>query len=67
MRVARNNARWNEDQHCRTVVEFRRSLAEALKCLEEDGEASIPWDDVRRVIQAWCIVRFRLRWQRHGG
>ncbi len=62
MRAARDNARWNEDQHYRTAVDFRRDLAEALSGLHEKEEAAIPWDDVRRVIQGWCIVRFRLRW-----
>ncbi len=61
MRAARNNARWDEDQHYRTAVDFRRAMAEVLGCLEEDEDAIIPWDDVRRVIQAWCIVRFRIR------
>ncbi len=58
MRVARNNARWNEDQHHRTAVEFRRGLAELLGCFDD----AFPWDDVRRVIQGWSIVQFRLRY-----
>jgi hypothetical protein len=62
MRAARNLARyWNEDRHYRTAGDFRRSLAEALRCLEEDEDAIIPWDDIRRVMQAWCIVRFRMQ------
>ncbi len=62
MQAARNNARWNEDQHYRTAGDFRRDVAEVLSCLEENEEAVLPWDDARRVIQGWCIVRFRLRW-----
>ncbi len=62
MRVARNNARWSEDQHYRAAVDFRRDVAETLSCLAADDEAVIPWDDVRRVIQGWCIALFRLRW-----
>ncbi len=62
MRVARNGARWNEDQHYRTAGDFRRDVAETLGCLEQDVEAVIPWDDTRPVIQAWCIVMFRRRW-----
>ncbi len=62
MRAARNNAGWSEAQHYRTAGDFRRNLAEVLSCLDEDEEAVIPWDDVRRVIQGWCFVRFRLRW-----
>ncbi len=62
MRVARNNARWREDQHYRTAADFRRCLAATLRCLDENDEAMIPWDDIHRVIQAWCMVRFRLRW-----
>ncbi len=60
MQVARNTARWNEDRHSRTAGDFRRGLAELLGCYDE----SLPWDDVRRVIQAWCIARFRRRWGR---
>ncbi len=60
--MARNHARWNEDQHHHPAVDFRRSLVEALSCLDGDEENNIPWDDVRRVIQGWRIVRFRLRW-----
>ncbi len=60
--IARNHARWREDQHCRTSGDFRRDLAEVLSCLEADEDAIIPWDDVRRVVQGWRIVRFRLRW-----
>ncbi len=63
MRAARNSARWNEDQHYRTTGEFRQNVAEALSCLEEDEDAILPWDDMRRVIQAWCIVRFRWDWE----
>ncbi len=63
MRAAINNARWDEDQHYHTAVDFRRGVAEVLSCLEENGEVIIPWDDVRRVIQGWGIVRFRLRWK----
>ncbi len=63
MRAARNSARWNEDQHYRTAGDFRRNVAQALSCLEEEEDAILPWDDVRRVIQAWSIVRFRLRWK----
>ncbi len=59
MRVARNYAHWNEDQHYRTDGDFRRDVAELLCC-----DHALPWDDVRRVIQAWGIARFRLRW--HG-
>ncbi len=62
MRAARDHARWNEDQHCRTAMDFRRDMAEALSCLEADEEAILPWDDVRRVMQGWCIARFRLQW-----
>ncbi len=58
MRAARNNARWNEDQHYRTAVDFRRDVAELFACFDE----ALPWDDVRHVIQGWCMVRFRLRW-----
>ncbi len=61
MRVARKYAHWNEDQHYRTAGDFRRCLAATLSCLDEE-EAVIPWDDTRRVIQAWYIVRFRLQW-----
>ncbi len=57
MRVARNSARWNEAQHYRTAGNFRRDVAECLGCLDD----ALPWDDAERVIQAWCIVRFRLR------
>jgi hypothetical protein len=33
-------------------------VAEALACFDD----ALPWDDVRRVIQGWCIARFRLEW-----
>ncbi len=62
MRAARNIARWHEDQHYRTGADFRRGVAEVLSCFDEDGDGVVPWDDIRRVIQGWCIVRFRLRW-----
>ncbi len=62
MRAARNNPRWNEDQHYRTTGEFRLDVAEALSCLGANEEDILPWDDVRRVIQGWCIARWRLRW-----
>ncbi len=58
MRVARKNARWDEDQHHRTAVDFRRDVVEVLGCSDE----TLPWDDMRRVIQGWCIVQFRRRW-----
>ncbi len=60
VRMARYYLRWNEDRHYRTAVGFRRDAAEALRCLEVHGKAFfLPWHDVRRVIQGWCIVRFR--------
>ncbi len=60
MRMATYYLRWNEDWHCRTAVDFRRNLAETLGCLEVHGTAIfLPWHDVRRVIQGWCIVRLR--------
>ncbi len=58
MRAARNYAQWSEHHHYRTAGDFRRGLAEILGCLDE----TLPWDDVRRVIQGWGIVQFRLRW-----
>ncbi len=62
MRAARNNPRWNEGQHYRTADDFRQGVAEALSCLGANVEDILPWDDVRRVIQGWCIARWRLRW-----
>ncbi len=60
LQSAINSARWNEDQHYRAAVGFRRDAAELLWSLDE----AVPWDDVRRVIQGWCIARFRRRWGR---
>ncbi len=57
MRVARNYVRWSEDQHYRTAVDFRRGVAALLGCVDD----ALPWDDVRRVIQGWGVVRFRQR------
>jgi hypothetical protein len=53
--------RWTEAQHYRTTGDFRRDVAETVRCLEENVEAVLPWDDVRRVIQAWVLARFRLQ------
>jgi hypothetical protein len=61
VQVARNSAHWTEDKHYRTPGYFRQGVAEVLTCLEQDADATIPWDDMQRVIQGWRIVRFRLR------
>ncbi len=53
----RISARWTEDKHFRTAVEFRRDVAEVVASL--DG--ALPWDDLERVIQGWCIVKNRRR------
>jgi hypothetical protein len=58
VRVAIYRARWREDQHYRTAGDFRREVAKLLGCLDE----TLPWDDIRRVIQGWCIVRYKQRW-----
>jgi hypothetical protein len=52
--VARNHAPWWEQQHCYFELQFRQMLWELLVV---DKGATLPYDDVRHMIQAWSMIR----------
>ncbi len=54
---------WNENRHCCFDDEFRALLSETAVChsIEESLLADLPWDDLRRVMQGWSVVRMRDR------
>jgi hypothetical protein len=50
-----NACYWTENKHFRTAADFRREVAELVGSLH----ATLPWDDLERVIKAWWIVKCR--------
>jgi hypothetical protein len=60
---------WREISNCRFSSEFRTLVAETAACHDcaESFLAHLPWDDARRMLQGWSVVRRRLEDQRRLG
>lgn len=61
-RARRNNAPWTEKKQWRFDVAFRKLLVEVLMVRDDEEENLVfgTWDDCRRVLQGWSVVRKRM-------
>ncbi len=60
--LAKSQAPWTEEKHRKLDAAFRSAAFGFLASYDmphwETG-LELPWDDVRRVLQAWSILRLR--------
>ncbi len=53
-KAARRNAPWTEQKHRRFEMTLRERVFELMT-----ADKTLPWDDMRHVLQAWTVVRLR--------